>query len=130
VEPRTLAWRRVVPWGPVVAWTALIFVLSSRSRVPGLEGLPDVLTHGVGYLVLCFLITRAASLGWPLGGWPGPLAVVLSTLYGVSDELHQAFVPGRHADLWDVVKDALGAVLGALAYRWFAGRQDADGRSR
>lgn len=127
METRTLVWRRLLAWGPVVAWMAVIFALSSRARVPGVDWLADLLTHGVGYLVLCFLVTRALSLGWRLD-WSGvPLAVTLATLYGVSDEFHQAFVPGRRSDPWDVGKDALGAVLGALAYRWIAGRQDGDG---
>ena len=103
-------------WGPVVAWMALIYVLSSRSRVPGLGRFPDFVTHGLGYLVLSFLVTRAL---WP-SRWLGSsrllLAVTIATLYGVSDEVHQALVPGRHPDPWDVGKDALGAVLGALAY--------------
>ena len=127
METRTLVWRRLASWGPVVAWMAVIFALSSRPRVPGLGRLPDLLTHGLGYLVLSSLATRALSLGRRVG-WSGVgLAVALATLYGVSDEFHQAFVPGRHPDPWDVGKDALGAVLGALAYRWIAGRRDGEG---
>jgi VanZ family protein len=37
----------------------------------------------------------------------------VSTLYGVSDELHQLFVPGRNCDWHDVVADAAGSLLGA-----------------
>jgi VanZ family protein len=42
-------------------------------------------------------------------------AVVLSTLYGVSDEWHQSFVPGRSPDVLDVAADAVGSTIGALA---------------
>ncbi len=38
-------------------------------------------------------------------------AWLLTVLYAVSDELHQSFVPGRHASVWDVMIDALGAAL-------------------
>lgn len=39
------------------------------------------------------------------------LAATLAVLYGLSDEFHQAFVPGRNATAFDVVIDALGALL-------------------
>jgi VanZ family protein len=45
-------------------------------------------------------------------------AVLLSGLYGVTDEFHQAFVPGRGAAALDVGIDTLGAALGVwLALR-------------
>ncbi len=40
------------------------------------------------------------------------LAVLLASLYGVSDEVHQAYVPGRSADLFDWVADTVGAGVG------------------
>jgi VanZ family protein len=44
------------------------------------------------------------------------LSVVLSSLYGVSDEIHQYFVPFREADLLDVLADTLGGILGVYIY--------------
>jgi len=41
--------------------------------------------------------------------------VVFSVLYGVSDEIHQIYVPGRTPDSLDVVADAVGAALGVAA---------------
>ena len=41
------------------------------------------------------------------------LAVLLATLYGVTDEAHQWFVPGRTAEVTDLVADALGAAVAA-----------------
>jgi VanZ family protein len=37
--------------------------------------------------------------------------LVFATLYAVTDEFHQWFVPGRHADVWDVAADAAGALV-------------------
>lgn len=45
------------------------------------------------------------------------LCMVLSSLYGVSDEIHQYFVPYRHAELMDVFSDILGSILGVLFYQ-------------
>ena len=46
------------------------------------------------------------------------LGALVSVAYGVTDELHQAFVPGRTPDAWDVVKDFVGAVAGSAACAW------------
>ena len=42
-------------------------------------------------------------------------AVAISSLYGVTDEYHQLFVPGRSFDVLDMLADALGSVVGASA---------------
>ena len=44
------------------------------------------------------------------------LAFFLATTYGILDEYHQSFVPGRTVDVWDAVADAIGAFLGAALF--------------
>ena len=46
---------------------------------------------------------------------PTTAAFLVSLTYAVSDEVHQYFVPGRAARLYDVGFDTLGIVLGILA---------------
>lgn len=36
-----------------------------------------------------------------------------ASFYGVIDEAHQYFVPGRNCNIWDWIADTLGAVIGA-----------------
>jgi VanZ family protein len=103
-------------WGPVVAFMALIFAASSSSdpgAVPGLVS--DKILHFVTYGVLGLLMLRALAHRRLLDvTWRRALAaVVLSVLYGASDEIHQAFVPGRTPELADVAADAAGAAMGA-----------------
>lgn len=87
-------------------YMGLIFVLSAQ---PGSAvGLPppwDKLAHTLEYALLGFLLSRAFSN-------PGA-AFVIASLYGVSDEFHQSFVPGREASIGDWLADSLGAFAGA-----------------
>ena len=47
-----------------------------------------------------------------------------NTEFGVSDEVHQSFTPGRSMEIADWVADTLGATVAVLAYtRWTAYRQ-------
>ncbi|MPY86648.1 MAG: teicoplanin resistance protein VanZ [Luteitalea sp.] len=106
----------VISWVWVIAWAALIFVLSSSSELPKIPGdSGDKYAHAIVYAVLAALTARALASGaWRGVTWGyACLATILATLYGVSDEIHQAFVPGRHPSWGDVMADALGALVGA-----------------
>lgn len=91
-----------------VAWAALLFLSSSGTGVSWiLSRLPpgsDKFVHAAAYFVLGALL--ALGTGRPR------LAFWLAVAYGVSDEVHQAFVPGRYPDALDLVADAVGAGLG------------------
>lgn len=98
---------------------ALIFVLSSiEITVPYVDRFPlrDKGIHFVEYAVLGWLCARAAHRTWPdqsllrVGGF----AFLVAAGWGLSDELHQAFVPGRMAEVSDWVADALGSAAGVL----------------
>lgn len=103
-------------WAPVVIWMAVIFTVSSLTLPPGARFVPDWLSHGFEYAVLGGLVVRALAGGAPSTALVLAGAVGLATAYGVTDEIHQSFVPGREADALDVVKDLAGATVGALAW--------------
>ena len=96
---------------------AAIFVVSG---IPNLGPLPantsDKVAHFAAYGLLGVLLTRAfAGAVWAgytvhsvLYGWAA------ATVYALTDELHQAFVPGRTPSVGDGVADAAGAALGAF----------------
>ncbi|MBQ9518101.1 MAG: VanZ family protein [Eubacterium sp.] len=44
------------------------------------------------------------------------LPIICTSLYAVTDEVHQIFVDGRSCELRDWVIDTLGAALGTLAF--------------
>ncbi len=112
----------VLPWVLLIGLCGLIFWQSSGpvpARTPALPGL-DKLVHAGVYALLAFLAARAfATLPRPYT--PRTLAwaaALFATFYGLSDEVHQAFVPDRTADIWDLAADAFGAFAGAVFYRW------------
>ncbi len=109
--------RARLAWCAVAAYMGLIFYLSTQSNpLPELTSrVWDKLLHGVEYgtlggLVLLALRASGAGLRRAL-----PLAVLVASLYGVTDELHQAFVPNRSCDVRDWIADTLGACAGAAA---------------
>ncbi len=108
-------WLLITRWGPVFLYCSLIVYLSSQSypdlHVPSfLFGLSDKLVHAVEYGILAILVYRAVSPMKKTLGRTG-LAFLFAVAFGISDEIHQWFVPQRHADIWDIVADALGAAL-------------------
>jgi VanZ family protein len=112
LSPARLLWL----WGPVVLYAALIFALSSASDLPSLpDGISDKAAHLMLYSGFGFLLARALAggLGRVVPAWVLPLVVVAAVLYGLSDEMHQLFVPSRQFDLLDLAADAAGAGLGA-----------------
>ena len=99
-------------WGPAVAYMGLIFQLSSLASVPNVA--PDTVSHLLEYVGLGALLLRAiAPVASPVAVRRVVLAGLLGGLYGLSDEFHQRFVPGRQAEWKDVVMDQIGALLGA-----------------
>lgn len=108
---------------PALAWMLAIFVMSAQHGVPTPLGFSTELIAVAGHLVSYGLL--ALLILWALPDQPiGTrrrylLAVLLASLYGLSDEFHQSFVPGRSATLFDVGIDALGAALAVcLAAAW------------
>lgn len=112
--------RAVVLWGPVAVWMVVLFWLSGGKIPDGVSRIPDWMTHGAGYGLLSVLVCRALAGGVlrPVTRRVALLAVAVSFSYGVTDEIHQSFVPGRHPDPWDLLKNLAGASAGAAACAW------------
>ena len=105
----------------------LIFLISSfEVDVPGVRHFPmrDKGIHFVEYGVLGWLCAAASSRTWPsASAWrTAAFAVFISVLWGLSDEIHQALVPGRSPELGDVVADLFGSAVGAASRYIFSSR--------
>lgn len=104
-------------WAPVVIYMAAIFYIQSLSSPPSPPGLNDKVEHLLGYGLLGLLAARATAggLGRRVSLGAALLAVALTSGYGITDEVHQGFVPERTRDLFDWYADTAGAVLGTSA---------------
>jgi VanZ family protein len=103
---------------------AFIFGISSIARPPDLStSIGDKGGHAILYFGLAALLVRALAGGWRrgFGTGVGAAAVIGSTLYGVTDEIHQMFVPPRTAELADLAADLVGSVA-AVAVLYAAQR--------
>jgi VanZ family protein len=106
-------------WALWCVYAGLIFYLSSQELGPDLGLLPpgvDKVLHMIEYGVFGLLTYHALGVG----GWFRQrrrlhlvLAIVIGITYGVSDEVHQSFVPTRESDVRDVMADTAGAAIGA-----------------
>ena len=101
---------RLSQWGPVVLWAAVIFAFSSVPSLGTDLGVWDTVlrkcAHATEYAILALLLYRALGRELP--------AFLIGFGYAITDEVHQAFVRGRHASPFDVSMDAAGLVLGLL----------------
>jgi len=120
---------------PPILWSSFIFIASSNSdplgplpesaipamkatRILGvrLDNLIWALSHIFIYAVLSFLVARALNQHRYFNAQFFQLVFALSLLYGISDEIHQHFVPGRGFQLYDILMDGLGALVGLGLY--------------
>jgi VanZ family protein len=96
---------------------AMLFGFSSLSTLPSPPGdfsFYDV--HCAAYTGLGIVTARATGNGLRNVSWRAVLAaIIISSVYGVLDEYHQRFVPGRSFDVLDMVADAIGSIAGASA---------------
>lgn len=128
----------LISWIMVMLWMALIFNLSAQVRKESNQlstGITVIIekiiekvnlfdikfdiktinhivrknAHFFIYLVLGILVMNAIRKS-------KYLALSICIFYAMSDELHQAFVPGRGPGIKDVLIDSAGAYIGVLIF--------------
>lgn len=103
-------------WLPVLLWASVIFTFSSFPTATTTNFyLGDFLlkksAHVIEYGVLATLIYRAlinSNVVRIKSMW---ISVLIAFLYGLTDEFHQSFTPGRGPKFTDVLIDTFGATL-------------------
>ena len=139
------AWRRLYILA-LVFWMAVIFTLSHQPAAvsSGQSGvivghlqqtMPGVSTtiltsfvrksaHIIAYFILGILMYRALRIN--IRRWRthtvASFALLSCSLYAVTDEIHQLFVPGRSGELRDVMIDSIAALVGVGLCAWMMRR--------
>ena len=127
-------------WVPTVLWMGVIFFLSAlpESATPGRGILPDKVCHAGEYFILAFLILfalqRTTQARFSASFW---ITLAWVAVYGLSDEIHQLYVPTRQFEVGDLIADVCGVMVlffilwvlqrsgerGAEIYRLLAGKE-------
>ncbi len=103
-------------WLPPVLWAAMIFkfssgIVPSASQVYWQDFIVKKIGHVILFAVLAILVYRGL-IGQGVGRKKAAIsAVLISFMYGVSDEVHQMFTQGRESRFRDTLFDGIGASL-------------------
>jgi VanZ family protein len=111
-------------WLPLIVYCLAIYI---QSDFPASEHLPsfefsDKFLHFFAYAVMGVLFYRAYQT-LPVKDDSRRLillSVVSASLYGISDEIHQYYVPFRDAEILDAIANFLGAICGVTLYHLWA----------
>lgn len=95
---------------------ALIFYMSSNPVPPPAREVPifydikliHIIEYGILSALYFYAIDKTSKI--PLI-WKMIYAVMLTLIYGLTDEFHQIFVPGRSARIADVAANVIGAII-------------------
>jgi VanZ family protein len=113
------------------AWGCFLLAVTSWPNPPAVEagGFPlDKLTHFLLYAVEAVLLHRAIR-------WKGRSGIAMSrvmaivgtmAVWGMLDEMHQDWIPGRQMDTGDLVADIAGAAVGAVLGETIARRREEE----
>lgn len=105
---------------PPVLSAAIILVGTSIPRLPMPPGTWDKAWHFAGYAQF------GVTLGWSVGGpWRQRLAALaVIVVFGLLDEVHQYWIPGRSADAADWLADIAGGATGLALITALTRRQE------
>jgi VanZ family protein len=108
-------------WSPILVYCTLIYIQSSNPSPEEIPSIPyfDKILHFAAYALLGALFLRAFKT-LPIKDnirLIMILSITLSSLYGISDEIHQHYVPHRDADITDALADIIGSIFGVYIYQ-------------
>jgi len=119
--------RQLISWAPAIGWATVLFLLSSLSD-------SDLSTFSFSFpfddkvihLALYSVLGGTLQFGWlnSRSGMAHWTLIAIGIIYGVSDEWHQSFVPGRNPSIADLLADAIGVLMGYAFTYWLLSKHD------
>ncbi len=96
----------------------IIFYMSSQIFEQGIGsggiGFKALAYHLIAFFSLAFFLSVSLVRGEHKKFIS--IAIILSILYGISDEIHQFFVPGRVSSIYDIFLNSFGIILASTLY--------------
>lgn len=115
----------IIYQSPVIFWAIVLFIFSSIPYPPNIKlFMPrdDLVKHAIVYCIFGFFIARAfyhQTRYMRLREYLFLFTFLLGMLYGISDEFHQYFVPGRSTEISDAVADSVGTIIGYIIFKYW-----------
>ncbi len=102
---------------PALFWALIILFLSAHPQIgiskPSWLLQPDKFAHAGAYALLSFLLQYGFKQVY--------VPVILGTIYGITIEfLQQAFFYGRQLDVFDMLANLIGCLIGVCIFPWFS----------
>jgi VanZ family protein len=111
--------KALILWLITIGYMSIIFYLSSLNfHLPELPPNSDKVAHVCLYFPLAFLFYLSLNRSG-IKKYVFLATVILTFFYGITDEFHQSFVPGRDSSFGDVIADLAGALLGGFGASFF-----------
>lgn len=113
--------RAILIYLPLIIYWLILFIATSlpTDYIPSV-GVGDKFSHFFAYMVLSVLLYFAFSLQTRseiLKKYPAIMTILVGSVYGIVDELHQMLIPGRSAEFLDWIADFVGTIVGVLLAR-------------
>jgi len=108
-----------ISWIITILIVIMIFYLSTLSfkgAPVGGFGWKPIAYHFYAFFFLSAFLLISLIKGEPKNKNIIPIAILIAVLYGVSDEIHQLFVPGRAFTIPDILTDSAGVLFAGLLY--------------
>lgn len=108
---------------PMVITMGTIFFLSHQTgdqlslpAIPGIDKLGHMIVYGVLAVTILFAFNENQKSTRPRRVMV--LTVIFCILYGITDEIHQSFIPGRFVSIYDIFADGTGASVACVLWIW------------
>lgn len=110
-----------------ISWLITIIIAATIFYISSLIFEPSTGKGGIGFKALAyhviafFFLSLFLSISIAKGKYRHLvlLAIIIAILYGISDEIHQSFVPGRVPGLFDIFLNSFGIILASTLYLIF-----------
>ena len=95
----------------------IIFYISSLTFEPSAGGfsINSYLYHFLAFLFFAGFLLISLLKG-RLNKKLFLIAIIIAVLYGISDEVHQLYVPGRHFAIIDIITNSIGILTASIVY--------------